>query len=294
MPETYWATDDGITKASLTIAFERPTGVNRILLQEYIPLGQRISEFSVEAEVDGHWKQVDQQTTIGHKRILRFKLFNASKIRLNILKAKGPPAISNIELYRAPNLLTEPILKRTRAGWVSLEVPDGNVEIYYTLDGAVPSVSSMKYDKPFLANGPTTVRVMGFNPEDQQQTNVVTRYFDIDTKDWKVVVVSSGKQTEAHKMIDEDPHTFWATKEGATSPGEVTIDLGKEHNLKGFTYWPMQERFPFGIITDYEFLAGTDGKNWKKVAEGEFSNVINNPIVQTVLFDPVKARFIRL
>ena len=56
----------------------------------------------------------------------------------------------------------------------------------------------------------------------------------------------------------------------------------------------MQERYPFGIITDYEFSVSTDGRNWKTVAEGEFGNVVNHRIEQTVNFDPISGRFIRL
>lgn len=103
---SYWATNDGVTKASLNFEFKEPTEVNRILLQEYIPLGQRVIKFSVEAEVDGTWQKIDEQTTIGNKRILRFNTVKASKLRVNFLESKGPLVINNIELYRAPNFLT--------------------------------------------------------------------------------------------------------------------------------------------------------------------------------------------
>ncbi len=49
---TYWTTDDNIIKASITIDFEKPTLFNRFLIQEYIPLGQRVKQFSLEAEMD--------------------------------------------------------------------------------------------------------------------------------------------------------------------------------------------------------------------------------------------------
>lgn len=65
------------------------------------------------------------------------------------MDAKGPIAISNIEMYRAPNLLTEPIIKRTRDGMVSLTVPDNNVSVYYTLDGTEPNIASNKYEESF-------------------------------------------------------------------------------------------------------------------------------------------------
>ena len=56
--ETYWATDDDVTKASLTIDFGKPTTFNRFLVQEYIRLGQRVKAFTVEALVDGNWKEM--------------------------------------------------------------------------------------------------------------------------------------------------------------------------------------------------------------------------------------------
>lgn len=45
---TYWATDDDVRNASLTVMFDQPTVFNRLLVQEYIPLGQRVRKFRVE------------------------------------------------------------------------------------------------------------------------------------------------------------------------------------------------------------------------------------------------------
>ena len=63
--ETYWATDDDVTKASLTIDLGKPTTFNRFLVQEYIRLGQRVKAFTVEALVNGNWNEVTKGTTIG-------------------------------------------------------------------------------------------------------------------------------------------------------------------------------------------------------------------------------------
>jgi alpha-L-fucosidase len=101
-PETYWATNDNQTAADLIFDIGSETEVNRILIQEYIKLGQRIQEFKVSAFVDKEWKPLIDGTTIGHKVIRKFPVIKTSKIKVTFSKSKACPLISNIELYRAP------------------------------------------------------------------------------------------------------------------------------------------------------------------------------------------------
>lgn len=293
-PETYWSTDDGVVSASVTFSFEAPTEVNRIVLQEYISLGQRVKKFEVSAEVDGKWQKIDAQTTIGYKRILRFDTVEVTKLKVEIIDSKGPLAISNIELYRAPKLVTLPKITRNREGMVALSVADKSTAIFYTVDGSEPTPKATKFESPFLVEAPTTIKAIAFDNETGNKSETASQYFDIAKKEWEVVSVSSGKIEDANKLIDDNPDTFWATDEGVAKPQEVIIDLGTNHRLKGFTYSPIQTRYPFGIIMDYVFSTSVDGKNWKTAAKGEFGNIVNNRIGQTVTFDPVEARYIKV
>lgn len=71
---TYWATPDGVTTATLSFTFRKPTQVNRLKLQEYIPLGQRVERFVVEYLDHGVWTSInagEETTTIGYQRLLR-------------------------------------------------------------------------------------------------------------------------------------------------------------------------------------------------------------------------------
>ena len=51
--DTYWATNDGVTAADIEFDFPKTEKVNRMMIQEYIPLGQRVKSFIVEYDKDG-------------------------------------------------------------------------------------------------------------------------------------------------------------------------------------------------------------------------------------------------
>ncbi|SDE16082.1 alpha-L-fucosidase [Niabella drilacis] len=96
---TYWATDDGVTKADVEVQLPAAKKISYVLLQEYIALGQRISGFVVEAQEGGSWKEIATGTTIGYKRILKIDPVVTSRIRLRITGSKAAPLISNLALY---------------------------------------------------------------------------------------------------------------------------------------------------------------------------------------------------
>lgn len=292
--ETYWATPDGVTTSSFTLSFDAPTEVNRMILQEYIPLGQRIQQFSVEAFVDNKWVLLDEQSTIGNRRILRFDTMKASKIRVNILKSKGPPLICNMELYKAPNFLTAPVINRNKTGEVSLVKADKQLEVYYTLDGSSPDRGSMKYTDPFLVATRATIKAIAVNPENGESSVVSSKYLDIPKKDWEVYGPGTVKLKGADLLIDENPKTFWATSENANTSPEIVIDLGKQYAIAGFTYWPNQERYPFGIVTNYECYISRDKQNWQLASKGEFANIVNSRIEQRINFMTIEGRYVKL
>ena len=90
-PNTYWATKDNVTTASAEFNFGKPVELNRVMLQEYIKLGQRIKDFKMEAFVDGQWKPLTEGTTIGHKVIKKCELTKTNKVRLTVeAKACSP------------------------------------------------------------------------------------------------------------------------------------------------------------------------------------------------------------
>ncbi|MDR0995545.1 MAG: alpha-L-fucosidase [Tannerella sp.] len=102
--DSYWATDNDIHETTIEMDLPKAETFNRFLVQEYIPLGQRVSSFSLEkwdAETSG-WELIASGTTIGYKRILCFRNVTADKLRLNIRGSLACPILNEMGLYRAP------------------------------------------------------------------------------------------------------------------------------------------------------------------------------------------------
>ena len=289
--ETYWATDDNVTKASLTLNLGKPTTFNRLLAQEYIRLGQRVKAFTIEALVDGNWQELAKATTIGYKRILRFPTVTATQLRFNITDSKACPLISNIGLYHAPQILTPPAIIRNQAGDIIVTPADKESEIYYTLDGSTPTPESKKYTGPVQTQGKVQVSAMAYDAVSGKSSPVCHERFDLPRKDWKIVGISDQR---AYAVLDGNPSTAWHPRRNTRLPADLVIDLGQELNLVGFRYFPDQGLWGPGIITDYEFYVSNDHAEWKLVSQGEFSNIKNNPLWQTKTFAPEKARYIKL
>ena len=77
-----------------------------------------------------------------------------------------------------------------------------------------------------------------------------------------------------------------------SSPTQMLIDWDTEQTISSFRYLPPQDSKD-GIITHYTLWGSTDWSNWTKLASGEFSNIVNNPIWQTIKFSPTKVRMLR-
>jgi alpha-L-fucosidase len=98
--ETYWIARDADLPVEILLDLDSPVSFDRIVLREPIRLGQRISEFRVEAEVStGTWVEIADGTTIGYKRILVTDPVTTSRVKLVIENALYRPALSELGLF---------------------------------------------------------------------------------------------------------------------------------------------------------------------------------------------------
>ena len=78
-----------------------------------------------------------------------------------------------------------------------------------------------------------------------------------------------------------------------SSPTQMMIDWDTDQTLTTFRYLPPQDTKD-GIITHYTLWGSTDWTNWTKLASGEFSNIVNNPIWQNITFPATTVRILKL
>ncbi|WP_456102318.1 alpha-L-fucosidase [Phocaeicola plebeius] len=224
--DTYWATEDGVTTADIEFSFDTPTRMNRMMLQEYIPLGQRVKVFVVEYLDKDTWLPVklnEETTTIGYKRLLRFETVETKGIRIRITDARGPLCLSSVGVYDAGN------------------VSDSFVE-------KVEDIESLPYLLP-----------------------------DVKADE---AAKASDKQAQTTCFVEGD---------------RLLIELQEERLVSSLHFLPDQGEPNKGLIANYEIRVGVskDAVN-QLVKSGEFSNIQNNPVMQSVFFTPVKARYIEL
>ena len=99
-------------------------------------------------------------------------------------------------------------------------------------------------------------------------------------------------ETQDEAQWNNLPRESWKV----TAEQPLTIDLGKTVSLKAFTYAPLNGEAKPTMAFRYQFSISTDGQQWTEVSTpGEFSNIMHNPVPQTVTLDKAtKARFIKL
>lgn len=222
--DTYWATPDSINTAEIIFKFNEPQEINRLMLQEYIPKGQRVAKFAVETKQRNEWKAIncpEETSTIGYKRLLRFETVTTAEVRIRILESRGPICLSNVGLFKA-----EELIKKEKS------------EDYESLKFTVVDVS----------------------PSDLEY------------------------------ITDKRENTT-----GALGWNQIIIDLGEPKEVSLLSLLPDQSSLKKGFIANYELWGGNslDGLD-KMITKGEFSNIQNNPVLQTIRFKSVKVRYIKL
>lgn len=166
-PKTWWAAATDHSTATFELALNGTKTFNVLQLQENIQIGQRIESFVLEGWINGTWEKLTEGTTVGYKRLIRFKTTTTDKVRLRILKSRLNPTISSFGLYL--NLPEVSITPQTAAFTDKIEVNinsnDSEASIHYTLDGTEPNQDSPLYKTPIILDRHTIVKAVAIRKD---------------------------------------------------------------------------------------------------------------------------------
>jgi alpha-L-fucosidase len=100
--DTFWAAGEGQTNARIELDLGSELTFNVVNLQEPIALGERTTEYHVEARSNGAWTTIATGTVIGQRKLHRVGAVTATGIALIITGARGVPAIAELGVYDSP------------------------------------------------------------------------------------------------------------------------------------------------------------------------------------------------
>ncbi len=128
-------------------------------------------------------------------------------MKITLLDALASPVISEVKLYKAPELLADPVIKRSKSGQVTITCQSPDPVIYYTTDGSEPTAASRKYEEhSFLFPGSGTIKAKAYINNGKQSGATVTQTMDIASDGWNAVTPG------AEKAVDGDPLQSSATR----------------------------------------------------------------------------------
>jgi alpha-L-fucosidase len=291
---TWWEAARGHMQATLTLQLPARVTFDVLSLQEAVDhRGQHIENFAVDVWSGSDWKQMDAQTTIGHKRLLRWETpVTSDRVRIRITGARLEPTLAEIGLFKQAEIVRPPVIsERAIDGFVTLNSSKG-LKMVYTTDGAVPSLQSPVYGGPIALERGGVINAACVAEDGRLGMMASKRFSGFAPAGWKVVAADGlSNDVEAAKAIDSNPATVWQSK-NAASPHSLTVDMGSARRIGGFSYLPPQDAV--GAVDVYRVETSLDGRSWSvAIDDGRFGNIENNPVLQEVAFAPVAARFFR-
>lgn len=269
--DTYWTMVDGQTTGTLTIDFGKTIEMDVIRIQEYLPLGQRISGFKTEVDVYGQWREFGSGQTVGYQRVVKGVLMPVNKVRLTITSSLAVPLICNLEVFRSDASITT-------MGTLPAGFEEKKAENFQTI--APQKISKLKFEVVSVASGkwPTIAEMRFFTRENG---NLV----EIPRTGFTTTATSYSKNSTAESpcppsnTLDGNNSTIWQPEWSPSKvslPQSVTYDFGKQILCSDIMYLPRQSSTG-DIPTVFNIYTAENAADELKltVANGTFLSGIN-------------------
>jgi len=305
-PGTYWSTDEGVDSGRIVVEFPRQETFDRLMLQEYIGIGQRIENFSAEAWEGGKWVEFCGGTTVGYKRLLRFPVITTGKLRLIISRSRQSPTLSSLGVFKAPpEVLIEPeggaFVDSMK---VSLSSDSKNALIRYTLDTIPPGEKAQLYSGPVTIKKSSLLAAVCFAP-DGVESLVKSAEFTKALKGIRLRTPFSSNYSGGGMLALVDGiHGSRDFRDGHWQGYErddldAIIDLGGQADIKHISANFFQDVTSWIFLPRWvEYAVSADGDKFEVISllKNEIPDEQTGAVIKSfdAAFEKIKARFIRV
>ncbi|MDN3665195.1 beta-N-acetylhexosaminidase [Algibacter miyuki] len=187
---------------------------------------------------------------------------------------------------------------------IALKTEVNGMDIYYTLDGSEPSLTSTKYEKPFFIKNTTTLKATSFK-NDEQIGNISEKTFPIHKAVGATVVYHSPKITdtkEINKLVDLN---FGKLNRGDRNwqniKGDLEVDLTftEAKTIESIEVTSLRFTNSSVYVPEYiEIYGSEDGKNFTKLGEIKQLEVSHtqgrNKVKSTINFNKTTVKAIKV
>jgi len=274
-PETYWTTDENISRAAIEIKLKEIQTFNTAMLQENILVGQRIESFRLEYLNGTEWKPFARGTTVGYKRLLRFPEISADKIRIVIDECRTNPTLGAFGLYKSPPEITFEPEGASFSDKISVKINSDskNVKIFYTNDGSVPDENSNQFKDEILLNKTAVITALAVSSDGNRGLPVSALFskarYDIE---YKSLYDQKYPGHGVYTLVDEVSGSVnfrdgkWLGYNGTDL--DVMIDLRESQGIRSIGAGFLRDVNSFIFLPEsVEYLVSNDGKNFSSAGE---------------------------
>lgn len=260
---TYWASEDGVDRAVIELAWVEPPVIGIIELREPAALGDRGTGWIAEARVEGAWREVARGDAIGIRRTTRFPAVRADRLRVTLATSGCSPALERISVFASPpevrlvagessfTLRTEAVLASDRV----------DASVLYTLDGRDPLEHGTATRGPIPIESSCLLRAIATDGRGRGGLPIAVRFTRIDGGPFlppvdESAAAADGLSLEIHDAVTESlDELAGRTPRSVTTIGDVRLPADRPRDrfalvYRGFLRVPADGLYTFSLRSD--------------------------------------------
>jgi hypothetical protein len=264
--DSFWMTRDDDREAWMELSWSEPINANLVELAEPVSLGLRCDAWTLEARLDGTWRELARGTSIGRRLVERFPTVSTDGLRIRLASAGCPPALARFAVYAAPPdvRLNEGEREFRDTTTATLETDRIPSRILYTLDGRDPLEFGTATDGSVAIRSSCLLRAVAVDPSGRAGHPIAARFTRTDGEIFFAAVpedllpdrLEPGLELEFHDGVRESLEELGeTTRQSVSTIADITLPARRPADhfalvFRGFLRVPKDGLYTFSLRSD--------------------------------------------